>query len=132
MIPIIGAVVSGLFGLAGDWMANRKEKAQARHERDVAIIKGKQKLAEGEQSHNSAWELEALAHASKILRAVVSATILAPIWVTMYSAEKGKEIFVTLRDTVPPEWWALFLVMCAFVYASKQLIEIIKSVKFFK
>lgn len=128
LIPIIG----GVFGLIGDWMNNKKEKAKARHDRDIAIINGKQKLAEGEQSHNSAWELEALKKASKPLRWTVSGTILAPIWITMWDEQKGKEIFTVLKDTVPPEWWALFVVMAVFVFANRNLVEIIKNFKLFK
>lgn len=132
MIPIIGAVVSGIFGIASDYMTQRKEKSDARHKRDLAVIQGKQKLAEGAQSHNSAWELEALKRASKFLRWLVSITILLPIWVTMYSPDKGEAIFEVLEKNIPDQWWALFLILCTFVFANKQLIEIVKGLKFWK
>ena len=132
MLPIIGIVASGLFGVVGDWMKNKKEVAHARHDRDVAIIKGKQKLAEGEQSHNSAWELEALKRASKFLRWVVALTILAPIWQTMYSPTAGKVTFEILKTNVPTQWWALFLILCGFAFATRNLIELVKNFNFWK
>lgn len=94
-------LITGLFGIGQQWLENRKEKTQAKHKRELAVINNQARLAQSEKEHNHAWELASLQDKDKLLRFISYFMFTSPIMITVVSPQHGAEIFTNL-DSVPP------------------------------
>jgi len=58
-IPFIGPIIEAIGGLGSQWLKNRGEVAQAKHERKVVVIKGEQSWEEQAMKNaQSSWKDE--------------------------------------------------------------------------
>lgn len=93
--------ISGLFSIGKQWLENRKEKQQAKHNRELAVINNQARLAQSEKDYNHAWELASLQDKDKLLRFISYFMFTSPILITVFSPEHGAKIFSNL-ESVPP------------------------------
>lgn len=96
------SVLTGLFGIGQQWLANRKEKQQAKHNRELAVINNQARLAQSEKDHNHAWEMASLQDKDKFLRVFSYFMFTSPILITIISPEHGGQIFTNLE--IVPNW----------------------------
>lgn len=96
------SVLTGLFGIGQQWLANRKEKQQAKHNRELAVINNQARLAQSEKDHNHAWEMASLQDKDKFLRVFSYFMFTSPILITVISPEHGGQIFTNLE--IVPNW----------------------------
>ena len=85
------------------YIKNRADKAQAKHNREMAVINNGARLARNKQSHNHEWEMEALRGKDRFLQWFSFSMLTGPILITMIKPERGAEIFTNLESV--PEWW---------------------------
>lgn len=85
------------------WLTTRKEKQQAKAQRDIAVINNQARLASDEQSNNHDWEMANLADKDKGLRYISYSMISLPILITVLAPERGQAIFNNLE--LVPDWW---------------------------
>lgn len=93
--------ISGFFSIGKQWLENRKEKQQAKHNRELAVINNQARLAQSEKDYNHAWELASLQDKDKLLRFISYFMFTSPILITVFSPEHGAKIFSNL-ESVPP------------------------------
>ena len=55
MIPFLGPVVEGIFGIGKQYLSNKAEKSKAKHDQELAVIRGDQNWDEI-QARNSGLE----------------------------------------------------------------------------
>lgn len=96
------SIITGLFGIGQQWLTNRKEKQQAKHNRELAIINNQARLAQSEKDHNHAWEMASLQDKDKFLRVFSYFMFTSPILITVISPEHGGQIFTNLK--IVPNW----------------------------
>lgn len=127
MIPFIGPIISGLFEVGKQWMSNRAEKAQAQHERDVAVIKGDQDW-DAIQAENSgdSWKDEYL---TIIITAPFIVMFGAAAFGNMGMVNRIENAFIIVQTKVPEQYWTLLFVCFA---ASFGIKGILKGVRTFK
>lgn len=125
MIPFIGPIISGIFGVGKQYLSNKAEKAQAKHERQVAVIKGEQKWDEIQaENANNSWKDEYL---TIILTSPFVAMFLAVVFGAEEMVQRFKDAFVVLDQDVPDEYWYLLSVVVAASFGVKKVIDVIKA-----
>jgi len=105
MLSIIGSIVGGIFGAGKQYLSNRAEKAQAKHEREVMVIKGEQDWEEIQaEASKDSWKDE-------FLTVVTTAPFIlmfgAAAWGNEEMVARFKEAFLVLKTDVPAEYWYL-------------------------
>lgn len=93
--------IGGFFSIGKQWLENRKEKQQAKHNRELAVINNQARLAQSEKDYNHAWELASLQDKDKLLRFISYFMFTSPILIAIFSPEHGAKIFTNL-ESVPP------------------------------
>ena len=122
MLP---AIVTGLFSLGKQWFQNRAEKAQAKHERDVAVIKGDQDW-DAIQAENSgdSWKDEYL---TVIITAPFIAMFLAAVFNEPEMVNRIRDAFIVLKEKVPEEYWTLLYVAFAASFGVKGIVKGVRT-----
>lgn len=125
MIPILGPIVSGLFSVGKQYLANKAEKAQAKHERDVAVIKGDQSWdqIQAENSGDS-WKDEYL---TIVITSPFIVMFIAAAWGDMDVVNRMRDAFVIIKAQVPEEYWTLLYVAFAASFGVKGIIKGVKT-----
>lgn len=127
MLNLIGNFIGGLFGIGSQYLNNKKEKAQAKHERELTEIK---EVASWDQiqasNSNNSWKDEYL-------------TILftLPLIVMFTAAALGyndvveniKYAFIVLKTEVPEEYWYILSAIVAASFGVKNIIKGIKELR---
>ena len=121
MIPLIGPIISGIFGVGKQYLSNKAEKAQAKHEREVQQIKGDQDW-DTIQAQNSgeSWKDE-------YLTIVTTAPFIVMFTAAAFGADgvvtRMAHAFNVLTENVPPLYWQLLLICYAASFGVKGLIK---------
>ena len=125
MIPFIGPLISGIFGVGKQYLSNKAEKAQAKHDREITVIKGDQKWDEI-QARNSgdSWKDEYL---TIILTSPFVAMFLAAVLDEQEMVMRISDAFIVLKSDVPDEYWMLLSVVVAASFGVKKIIDVIKA-----
>ena len=125
MIPFIGPIISGIFGVGKQYLSNKAEKAQAKHDREITVIKGDQKWDEI-QARNSgdSWKDEYL---TIILTSPFVAMFLAAVLDEQEMVMRISDAFIVLKSDVPDEYWMLLSVVVAASFGVKKIIDVIKA-----
>jgi hypothetical protein len=125
MIPLIGPIVSGLFSVGKQYLSNKAEKSQAKHERDVAVIKGDQDW-DAIQAENSgeSWKDEYL---TIVITSPFIAMFIAAVWGNMEMVTRIRDAFVIIKEQVPDEYWTLLYVAFAASFGVKGIIKGVKT-----
>lgn len=122
---MIGAIISGLFSVGGQWMKNRQEKAQAKHEREVKVIQNEANWDITQaQNSGASWKDEYL---TIVLTSPFVAMFVDVLLHGEAAAEKYKVAFKVLDESVPDEYWYLLSVVVAASFGVKKIIDIIKA-----
>lgn len=102
------------------WLKNRGEIAQAKHDRKKAIINNQARLASDKQSNNHEWEMANLQDKDNALRWCSFWLFASPIILTVFFPEHGKEFFTNL-DLVPQWWVKVFVSMIGGIWGIVEL-----------
>jgi hypothetical protein len=121
MIPILGPIISGLFGIGKQIVQNKAEKAQATHEREVAIIKGDQQWDQIQaQNSGESWKDEYL---TIIVTAPFVAMFLAAVFNDMEMVSRIEEAFIIIQTKIPEPYWTLLYVAFAASFGVKGVVK---------
>jgi hypothetical protein len=127
MIPFIGPIISGIFGVGKQYLSNKAEKAQAKHEREVTIIKGDQKWDEIQAKNSGeSWKDEYL---TVILTSPFVAMFLAAVLDEPEMVMRISDAFMVLKSDVPDEYWMLLSVVVAASFGMKKVVDVIKGIR---
>lgn len=121
MIPLLGPIVSGIFSVGKQYLSNKAEKAQAKHERDVAVIKGDQSWdqIQAENSGDS-WKDEYL---TVVITAPMIVMFIAASFGNMEVVAQLEQAFIVVKTKVPEEYWTLMYVCFAASFGIKGLVR---------
>ncbi len=121
MIPILGALVQGAISIGSRWFQNQAEKSQARHERDLEVIKGDQDW-DAEQARNSgdSWKDEYL---TILITVPFVAMFVAAVVGDMGVVYRIQEAFVIVQERVPEQYWTLLYVCFAASFGIKGIVK---------
>ncbi len=121
MIPLLGPIVSGIFSVGKQYLSNKAEKAQAKHERDVAVIKGDQSWdqIQAENSGDS-WKDEYL---TVVITAPMIVMFIAASFGNMDVVAQLEQAFIVVKTKVPEEYWTLMYVCFAASFGIKGLVR---------
>ena len=125
MIPFIGPLISGLFGIGKQYMSDKAEVKAAKHERELTTIKGDQAWDEIQANNsNNSWKDEYL---TIILTLPFVAMFLAVVFGATEMVLRFKQAFQVLDQDVPDEYWYLLSVVVAASFGVKKVIDVIKA-----
>ena len=138
MIPFLGPIVSGIFGIGKQYLSNRAEKSKAKHDQElaysnskyfttasagttVAAIRGDQNWDEI-QARNSgdSWKDEYL---TVIITAPFIAMFLAAVLDKREMVERIGEAFIILQSEVPEQYWPLLIIAFSASFGIKGVIK---------
>ena len=122
---MIGVIATTVGQLAGQFLKNRSSKADAKAERDIAIIKNQARLAENEQTHNNGWEMAALKTSPSLAKNTAFVLFATPIVVSIVAPFFGAttlvgEMWANL-EAVPEYWRNAFLSITGSIYGLLSL-----------
>lgn len=124
-ISWIGEAISGITGIGKQWLTNRGEERQAKHDLRLATLENKAKLMRSKQVYNQTWEIAALKETPKILRIASFCMFAGPIVMNMffpYFDLDSTLMWVGLKAC--PTWWVkCFCVMNGTVWGCMELRE---------
>ena len=125
MIPFIGPLISGLFGIGKQYMSDKAEVKAAKHERELTTIKGDQAWDEIQANNsNNSWKDEYL---TIILTLPFVAMFLAVVFGAEEMVLRFQQAFMVLDKDVPDEYWYLLSVVVAASFGVKKVIDVIKA-----
>lgn len=121
MIPLLGPIINGIFGIGKQVIQNKAEKAQAKHEREVAVIKGDQQWDQIQaQNSNESWKDEYL---TIIITAPFIAMFLAAVFNNMEMVNRIRDAFIIIQDYIPEPYWMLLYVAFAASFGVKGIVK---------
>jgi hypothetical protein len=136
MFGFITAIASAITGSFSTWSNNKKEIKAAEQQLKIALITNKARLAEAEDTHNSAWEMKQLDVSDSFLRRMSFFLIMTPFVLAIPYPQQVHEYFITVIDIVPEWWRVLFSMMVGAIWGVKvfgdKLPPILQAVKDFK
>ena len=125
MIPFIGPLISGIFGIGQTYLSNKAEEKQALHTQKITKIKqdGNWDEIQAKNSGNS-WKDE-----------FISIVLFAPFITMFISAalgwdevvEQHARAFEVIKTQIPSEYWYLLGVVVAASFGVKKVIDGIQS-----
>ena len=121
MLPLLGPLVSGIFDIGKQNFANKAEKSKAKHEQEIAVIRGDQKWDEI-QARNSgdSWKDEYL---TVVITSPFIAMFLAAVLDNRAMVERIGEAFVILQSEVPEQYWTLLIIAFGASFGVKGVIK---------
>jgi|TARA_R110000765_G_scaffold394756_3_gene488343 hypothetical protein len=121
MIPFLGPIVSGIFGIGKQYLSNKAEKSKAKHDQELAVIRGDQNWDEI-QARNSgeSWKDEYL---TVIITAPFIAMFLAAVLDKREMVERIGEAFIILQSEVPEQYWTLLIIAFSASFGIKGVIK---------
>lgn len=124
---MIVSLISGLFSLGGQWLSNRREKAQAKHEREIKVIQGEQDWDMIQaQSAATSWKDEWL---TIFFTGLLLPGVYAVLWDDSVMLERWKTMFIVLQNDVPQEYWLILSVIVAASFGVKKVMEGIQAIR---
>jgi hypothetical protein len=125
MIPFIGPIISGIFGVGKQYLSNKAEKAQAKHEQEVAVIKGDQEWDQIQAANSrESWKDEFL---TIVITSPFIAMFIASVFGDMGMVERISDSFIILQTNVPEQYWTLLYVAFAASFGVKGVIKGVKT-----
>ena len=102
-------------------------KAQAKHEREVTIIKGDQAWDEIQAKNSGeSWKDEYL---TVILTSPFVAMFLAAVLDKPEMVMRISDAFIILKNDVPDEYWMLLSVVVAASFGMKKVVDVVKGIR---
>jgi len=121
MLPLLGPILGGVFDIGKQYFTNKAEKSKAKHEQELAVIKGDQKWDEIQaQNSNDSWKDEYL---TIIVTAPFVAMFLAAVFNNTEMVQRIGEAFVILQHEVPEQYWTLLLIAFGASFGVKGIIK---------
>lgn len=122
---MIGVIASTVGPLVGQFLKNRSTKAEAKAERDIAILKNQARLAQDKQTHNNGWEMAALKTSPSLAKNIAFVLFATPIVISIAAPFFGAttmvgEMWVNL-EAVPEYWRNAFLSITGSIYGLLSL-----------
>ena len=109
MLPLLGPLVSGVFDIGKQYFANKAEKSKAKHEQELAVIKGDQTWDEIQaRNSNDSWKDEYL---TIVITSPFIAMFLAAVLDNREMVDRIGEAFVILQSEVPEQYWTLLIII---------------------
>jgi len=127
MIPFIGPLISGIFGIGKSYMEERKEVKAAEHKQKITRIESDANwdVTQAQNSGNS-WKDEYL---TIILTSPFVAMFLAAVLDAPQMVVRIKDAFIVLKTDVPDEYWLLLSVVVAASFGMKKVVDIIQGLR---
>ena len=100
---MIGALASGAFGVAKEWLGNRKARAKAKGELKLAEINNRTRLLADKNSNNHSWEMASLKSSGLALKWASFSLFSLPILFTVVAPFFGEA-----GNAAVAEMWANF------------------------
>lgn len=117
MIPFIGPLISGIFGIGKQYLSNKAEVKQAKHERELTTIQGDQRWEEIQaENQGTSWKDE---YGLIVITSPFVAMFLAAVFNEPDMVLRISEAFIVLKTNVPDEYWYLMGVAFASTFAIK-------------
>ena len=127
MLPILGPVITGLFDIGKQNLGNKAEKAQAKHEQEVAVIKGDQQWDQIQaQNSGDSWKDEFL---TVVITSPFVAMFIASVFGDMDMVERLSDAFIILQTNVPEQYWTILYVAFAASFGVKGVLKGVKTYK---
>jgi len=127
MIPFIGPLITGLFGLGKSYMDERKEIKAAKHQRELKHITGEQEW-DTLQAKNSgeSWKDEylTLIFTSPFVIMFVGVLFDVPMLI-----DRMRDAFHVVDQDIPDEYWYLLSVIVAASFGVKSVIKGIQKLR---
>jgi len=127
MLPFLGPIISGLFGIGKSYMDERKEIGAAKHQRELKHITGEQEW-DTLQAKNSgeSWKDEylTLIFTSPFVIMFVGVLFDVPMLIV-----RMKEAFNVVDQDIPDEYWYLLSVIVAASFGVKSVIKGIQKLR---
>ena len=121
MIPLLGPLVSGVFDIGKQYFANKAEKSKAKHEQELAVIKGDQTWDEIQaRNSNESWKDEYL---TIVITSPFIAMFLAAVFDDREMVNRIGEAFVILQNEVPEQYWTLLIIAFGASFGVKGVIK---------
>ena len=79
---MIGVIASTVGPLVGQFLKNRSKKAEAKADRDIAILENQASLARDKLTHNNGWEMAALKTSPSLAKNTAFVLFATPIQYT--------------------------------------------------
>lgn len=135
MIPVIGGIVSGVVGLARDWVSGKREEQQLKKELKKKTLEKETEMVLQGQQLESAWELATTKKSSGFVIWSITFFLLFPYFWAVYDAEAVKKWF-TVISNFPSYYIEITLMMLltaagrkSFAKGGRTLLETIKRKK---
>ena len=116
MIPFIGPLISGIFGVGKQYLSNKAEKSKAKHDQEIAVINGDQTWDQIQAKNSGdSWKDE----------------FLTP-FIVMFTAAAFGDIdtvnnialaFKVIQTKVPQDYWSLLLIAFGASFGVKGIIK---------
>ena len=121
MLPLLGPLVSGVFDIGKQYFTNKAEKSKAKHEQEIAVIRGDQKWDEI-QARNSgdSWKDEYL---TVVITSPFIAMFLAAVLDDRAMVQRIGEAFIILQSEVPDQYWSLLIIAFGASFGVKGVIK---------
>ena len=107
--------------LIKNWFEGRQKIDQAERERKIAIINTQARLASDEETHNSAWELAALADSDRFLRRISFAILAFPFLYAIKDPQAVAYYFNTALAAMPSWYVKSFMSILGAVWGISSL-----------
>jgi hypothetical protein len=121
MLPLLGPLVSGVFDIGKQYFANKAEKSKAKHEQELAVIKGDQTWDEIQaRNSNDSWKDEYL---TIVITSPFIAMFLAAVLDNREMVNRIGEAFVILQSEVPEQYWTLLIIAFGASFGVKGVIK---------
>jgi|TARA_R110000787_G_scaffold84612_2_gene181288 hypothetical protein len=121
MLPFLGPLLGGVVDIGKQYFTNKAEKSKAKHDQQIAVIRGDQKWEEIQaQNSNESWKDEYL---TIIITAPFVAMFLAAVFDKPQMVSRIGEAFIILQSEVPEQYWTLLLIAFGASFGVKGVIK---------
>ena len=123
---MIGTILTAAAGLGKQFLANRQEKSQAKHTRDLELIRNQARLAADKQTNNSNWEMAPLKSSPALAKNVAFVLFSTPIVISIVGPffDGGGSLVAQMwhnLEIVPEYWRNAFLSITGSLYGLLSL-----------
>jgi len=124
---ILTTIVGGVISLATDWFARKRDESKAVHDAKMATVqqtgKWEEIMAEGSLT---SWKDEYLT--------IIFTTPFILLWVSAlfdipWLAERVKEAFAIVNDTIPQEYWWVLGAIVAASFGIRKLSDLFSNIR---
>lgn len=125
MWTLLVGVANKLFGIGGDYLKQKHEEKQAKHDLKMETLSNKARLMRSKQQYNQTWEIAALKETPKFLRIASFLMFSGPILMNMFFPYFDLDATLMWEGLKScPAWWVkCFTVMNGTIWGCMELRE---------